>query len=122
MSCVYLLLTSLQFQSVAECGLVAFLELFGCEFVILRALVLDFDRTHEARDATRRFPTEVVDEPVQQARAIRVTAAGRIFDGLRLRGRDLEALGLGVNLRALASERDDQSLDPRRDVFHVPTG
>src|SRR4029077_4189428 len=110
------------FQFLAERGLVALLELFELERVILRALVLDLDRSHQARDAARRLPIEVVEEAVEKPRAIGVTAAGRVLDGLRLGGRDLVRLLLRVDDGALASERDDQRIDARDDVLLAPAG
>src|SRR5882672_10404332 len=87
----------------AERGLVTFLELLEREGVVLRPLVLDLDRAHEARDSARRLPVEVVEQTVEEPRAVRVAAARGVLDRLRLHGRNLVALLLRVDHRALAA-------------------
>src|SRR5215470_14609804 len=94
------------FQFLAERGLVAFLETFERKRVVLRALVLDLDRAHEARDAARRLPVEVVEQAVQQASAVRVAATGWVLHGLGGNSRDFMGLLLRVDHGALPAERD----------------
>src|SRR5690606_20804012 len=107
-------------QFLAECGLESFLELLRRELVVLRTVLLDLDRAHEARDAARRLPVELVQQAVEEARAIRVAATGRIGNRLRRHDRNREGFILRVDFRAFRPERDDQRVDARRDLGLAP--
>src|SRR5690606_10395645 len=104
----------------AEARLEALLELLPREAVVLRTVLLDLDCAHQARDPAGRLPIQAVQQPVEEPRAIGVTAAGRVLDRIRPRGRDRVFRALRVDHGALRAARDAQRLCPGRHVSDVP--
>ena len=48
--------------------------------MVLRAMLGNFDRTHQRRDASGRFPIETALQAEQQATTIRIATTGGIGD------------------------------------------
>src|SRR5690606_37030595 len=107
-----MMLTPKWLQRTAEAGLETVLELLPREDVVLGAVLLDLDRTHQARDAAGRFPTELVQQPIHEPRPVSVPAPGRVLDRSRLHDRNLVLGARSVDRRALGAARHDQRVDP----------
>src|SRR6056297_722147 len=105
-------------EVVAEGGAEARGELIGGETVVLGAVVLNLDGSHEGRQASDGLPVHVVHEAIEQAGAIGVAATGGVVDGGHRDRGDVRAhVGPGVDHRALPALGDDQGLDPVHDVL-----
>src|SRR6186713_3367192 len=75
-------------------------ELIVSETLILRARMLDLERAHERGDATDGRPVHAAHDREDEARTIRIAAAGRIGYAPLVRGRDVVRFLRRVDQRA----------------------
>ena len=82
--------------------------------MMLRADGRDLDRAHQRSDPSRSFPVDAAVEPVYEARAISVPAAGRVNHGHCANCGNLDAAITGVYRRSFGAARYYIGRDTRR--------
>src|SRR6266702_3077080 len=107
-------------QFVTECLLEPFVDLRARRRIILRPLMLDLERAHQARETAGGRPAQTLLDAVQQATPERIAATRGVQHLLCLDGRNLFDAASMVNLRPVFAARHDQRIDVASNLFDRP--